>query len=559
MNKLVLIDASSIFRPIFESTSDASQCHVKMVEKVRALASAHKHVAICCDSGRTFRHEIDATYKANREHTPAVYLHQCARALDTLRGDGFPVWDAKGFEADDVIATAAKLAETSTFTSIIGATVEIPPAQVLIFSADKDLHQIVSDRVEVFAPSNGAYESKTYDVAAVKEKHGVDPDQILDYLALLGDKSDNIIGAKGIGKVGAAKLLNQFGNIDDLYAAMDAGPVQIPPAAITSLMEFRPRLETVRGLLTLRTDVAIPFEEIFRERVPQDVAVFGDAEDDIAFAMPTLEASHEDSRSIEGRTGREQANGEGGIEKDDAARETGETRQGRRGDADSAQRGVEPTGRPSGAQQGSGQQAVVAGKATTVTFKEPASPTDFDKLMAMPMETDKALQFEARSIGELKQVAQILSDSRIFSQWGSPQAVFAIIQAGRELGMKTQQSLRAFDNIDNKPAMKADLIRALVLTSGKCEYFDIIERDDEHATFETLRKGRTKPITLTFTTKDGRRAWKKDERAWNASGWGTNPADMCVARAGAKLARLVYPDVTHGMYTREELEGGNGE
>jgi hypothetical protein len=123
-------------------------------------------------------------------------------------------------------------------------------------------------------------------------------------------------------------------------------------------------------------------------------------------------------------------------------------------------------------------------------------------------------------------------------------------------------SLRAFHIIEGKPSLSAGAMHALVLTSGKAEYFECAERTPERATFVTKRKGGSgREMSLSFTIEDGRQAWNgkrdadgtPDARAWAASGWGKHPADMLVARALVKLARLVYPDITHGLYSPEEL------
>lgn len=157
-------------------------------------------------------------------------------------------------------------------------------------------------------------------------------------------------------------------------------------------------------------------------------------------------------------------------------------------------------------------------------------------------------------MAEMKALSADLFASRLFSAWGHPAAVLSIILAGREVGIPAMASLRGFHNVEGKPAMHADLIRARVLNSGVVEYFRCIERTNERATFVAKRNGDPE-ISLTYTIEDGRRAWSKTPAAWDASGWGRTPADMCVARASSKLARLVAPDVVHGFYAPEELEG----
>lgn len=163
------------------------------------------------------------------------------------------------------------------------------------------------------------------------------------------------------------------------------------------------------------------------------------------------------------------------------------------------------------------------------------------------------MQLEPRSLREASLLAQAIKQSALFSVYGTWQGVLTTILAGRELGMQAMASLRAFHIIEGKPTMSADLIRALVIKHPACEYFRCTARSNEAATWVTKRRG-DDPISLTFTIEDGRRAWPKDDAAFLKSGWGKNPADMCVARASAKLARLVYADVVFNMYAPEEMD-----
>ena len=104
-------------------------------------------------------------------------------------------------------------------------------------------------------------------------------------------------------------------------------------------------------------------------------------------------------------------------------------------------------------------------------------------------------------------------------------------------------------------ARRGDLIAGQVLSSSKAKYFKPVSRSATSATFKTLRVGEDEePFELTYTIEEARLAWKKDQKAWDASGWGKNPADMLVARCKSKLARLVYPDVVSGLYAPEEVE-----
>src|ERR1035441_8486403 len=107
--------------------------------------------------------------------------------------------------------------------------------------------------------------------------------------------------------------------------------------------------------------------------------------------------------------------------------------------------------------------------------------------------------------------------------------------------------------LTQKPTRAAALVRALIIKSGKAKFFRCSERTAERATFETQR-GDDPPVSLTYTVEEK----KADGPIKPGSAWAKSPADMCVARASSKLARLVFPDVVHGLYAHEELENGNG-
>jgi hypothetical protein len=147
-----------------------------------------------------------------------------------------------------------------------------------------------------------------------------------------------------------------------------------------------------------------------------------------------------------------------------------------------------------------------------------------------------------------------MHQSRLFSAYGTPQAVLATVLAGRELGFQAMASLRAFHIIEGKPTLSAGAIHALILKSGKAKYFRCTERSPDRATFVTLRDGETEATALTFTIEEARQAWSKETSKFAASGWGRHPSDMLVARALTKLARLVYPDVLDGLYAAEEFD-----
>ncbi len=505
-DRLVLIDFSSIARPIYEAggnSPNVDQVSIDIIGRIRALTSEDKHAALCLDSGRSFRHDISADYKAQRPETPQAYLRQCALALDVLRGDGYPVWQADGFEADDLLASATGRA--------------IPDFNVLIVTGDKDMHQLVSQYVSVLRPANGKNPAITYDADSFEVQHaGLKPSQIVDYLALVGDQSDNVKGADGVGPKRAAVLLQEFGNLDDLYRAMDEGKA-FTPALTKALLDFYPRMTEVRSLLTLRTDVALPFEEILKERQPVDVPQ-DDMMADINEAMPTLDYSKQEPlTSTEVETVNQYLRDKG-----------------------------MPT--PSPAAQNAAMWPDL-GKSATNGAEQPSS-----LVVREPEHTDWQRELEPRSMNEAKELSTAMFASRLFSAYGHPAGIMATVLAGREIGMQAMTALRAFHIIDGRPTLSAGAIHAMVLRSGQAEYFRCAERTNERCTFVTKRRGEPEQ-SLTFTLEDARMAWAKDDAAWKKSGYGRNPADMLVARTSTKLARLVYPDVVHNLYAPEEMEG----
>lgn len=470
MPTIVLIDLSSIAHPIWhmsQSEPDPNHTATATVARVRALASGQPHVAVCCDSGKSFRAEVEPTYKANRGERDATLTHQIRLAQETLRADGFPVWSQDGMEADDLIASATERAIEAGH-------------DVLVVSADKDLLQLVGPRVRVRSLASGV----EYDEAAVEAKLGVKPAQVRDYLTLVGDAADNVKGADKIGPKTAATLLWTYGDIASIYAEAYKEPSALKPSVVASLKEFEARSETVQKLVSLRYDAEIPFDAVMKERTPAPVPMAEPEEQEMT--MP--EEVHE----------------------------------------------AEPV-------------------AEVATAPAPAALAVREATEITPVPTEWERQLEPRSMRDAFALAQNLHASRMFSAYGTPQAVLSTVLAGRELGMPAMVSLRAFHVVEGKATLSAEAIRARVLTSGKARYFRCTERTAQRATFETQR-GDDPPVTLTYTIEEGRAAWPKGDDAWGKSAWGKNPADMLVARASSKLARLVYPDVTLGVYATEEFD-----
>lgn len=471
----LLFDLHSLAHPIWHQSGDQADTNWtsrQIIDRIRALSHGQLHAAICTDSAKSWRKEKDPTYKANRPAREAALYHQIGLAIDTLKSDGFPVWLQDGYEADDVIASAvAKILAVD------------PEATVQVVTDDKDLAQLLVDpRVTLKTYRDGDVRDATWP----STKWGVTASQVLDFLTLVGDSSDNVKGADGIGPAKAQKLLAEHGTLANVYQALETGA--FPNGIKKSLTEFRERWPMVRDLLSLRTDADLPIHEIATEREVPPVA---EAHAAIGSGSDSSDTNEVDS----------------GV--------------------------IEPEDLP-----------------TTAVFKGAPPPV----IDSHPVPVEFAMELQPRTGQEAMRLATHLHASRLFlSGYGNPEAVLSTIIAGRELGMPAMAALRAFHIIENKPTLSADAMAALVLRSGKAEYFECTERTATSATFATQRTGRPER-TLTYTIEEAKAAWKKDQAAWDKSGWGRFPADMLVARCKSKLARLVYPDVVGGLYAAEEFE-----
>jgi DNA polymerase-1 len=170
------------------------------------------YLAIAFDRGEpTFRHEADATYKANRSETPEDFIEDIGHLQAVLEGLNVPIITAAGYEADDVIGTLAKQGREAGYF-------------VKVLSGDQDLFQLIDgdEKISVLHLSPGKGNQTTeFRAENVVEKLKIKPEQLIDYKALCGDKSDNIPGVRGIGEKTAVQLLSEYPSLDEIYASLD--------------------------------------------------------------------------------------------------------------------------------------------------------------------------------------------------------------------------------------------------------------------------------------------------------------------------------------------------
>ena len=162
------------------------------------------YLAIAMDCKEpTFRHKMYDAYKANREAMPEELVSQLSLIDEMLIGMNIPVIKKPGFEADDIMGTMGRVAESEGISTYL-------------VSGDKDLMQLVTDKVSLYTPGSRFSPTKVYGISEVVDKWGVEPSKMIEFLALLGDSSDNIPGVDGIGKKTASKLLLEYGDIESI-------------------------------------------------------------------------------------------------------------------------------------------------------------------------------------------------------------------------------------------------------------------------------------------------------------------------------------------------------
>jgi len=204
------------------------------------------HVVLAMDpDGKTFRHEAYPEYKAGRQKMPEDLARNIPYSFEVAEALNIPVLRKEGYEADDVIGTLAKRAEDDGFDA------------VYVVTPDKDAAQLVTEKIRLFRPGRGNAPSETLGVEQVKEHwHLTDPKQMIDYLALAGDASDNIPGVKGIGEKTAAQLLEKWESIENLVAHAS----EIPGKTGEKIAAGAEDAKMSKYLTTIRTDVPLDID-----------------------------------------------------------------------------------------------------------------------------------------------------------------------------------------------------------------------------------------------------------------------------------------------------------
>lgn len=218
MNTLLLIDGNALMHrayhalPPFKTKAglptNAVYGFLSMLHKA-IIDFKPSHIAVCFDTPTpTFRKKIFKDYQAQRPKLEDELKQQMPTIREALDKGGIVHFEKPGYEADDLIGTITNQVKNINI-------------KVLIFTGDKDIFQLITDKVFVIAPLVGLANVKLYDRDEAKKRLSVNPNQVIDYKALMGDPADNYPGARGIGPKTAVQLINQFSNIDNLFAHLD--------------------------------------------------------------------------------------------------------------------------------------------------------------------------------------------------------------------------------------------------------------------------------------------------------------------------------------------------
>jgi len=261
---VVLVDGSSyLFRafhalpPLTNSAGQQTGAVKGVISMLRKLAADYpdSHIAVVFDAkGPTFRNEIYDQYKANRPPMPDELREQIEPIHTIVKAMGLPLLSIPGVEADDVIGTLANQATHSG-------------QECLISTGDKDMAQLVSPHVTLM----DTMKNETLDVSGVEKKYGFPPERMVDYLALMGDKVDNIPGVPGVGQKTALALIQGLGGLDDIYANLDKIKNLEFRGAKTmakKLEEHREQAYLSHELATIKLDVELDFK--VDELIPTD-------------------------------------------------------------------------------------------------------------------------------------------------------------------------------------------------------------------------------------------------------------------------------------------------
>lgn len=258
MSKLILIDGNAILHRAYHALPPLTSKTGKQINAVYGFVSMllriiadlkPTHIAVCFDTPKpTFRHAEFTGYQAQRPRMDSELSDQFEVTYKILDAFSIPIFRQEGYEADDLIGTISAQATDNDEKNF-------EADEVVVVTGDRDILQLVTDRIKVYMPVKGLAQAKIFGKEDVAEKMGVVPSQIVDYKALVGDQSDNYKGVSGIGPKTAIHLIKQFGNVENIYRHLG----EIPEKTAQKLAQGAESAGLSQKLATIVTDAPVTF------------------------------------------------------------------------------------------------------------------------------------------------------------------------------------------------------------------------------------------------------------------------------------------------------------
>jgi 5'-3' exonuclease len=516
---VLLIDLSGIIHPAWRAIDGrASEVFDAIMTKFRMVVAKVPGalVGVCLDSPKSWRKEMEPTYKASREKLPNEFYGLCDKVQARLRQDGHLLWEAPGFEADDLLAAACEAAAKAGH-------------DVTVATGDKDMMQLVSldhlgQQVRILKLSTLEFMVES----DVVTKTGVRPEQIGDMLALCGDTADGVKGVPSVGPVQAAKMLGQWGSLTTLYAALEADPKSCgtiadgtPPKFVLRTIRDYEIVMLARKLVTLRTDAPIKFEELYEVRkVGKTITEEDEVDEDVISKGPGPQASSE-PRAAPSSVVEAPAEAMPSVGLPFSLSEP----------AKEAKPVIEQTG-----------DALLS----SLLAKSGYAPVAYEQALE-PKDSDRAIKLALR-----------MFNSGLYSNYPNEDAVLAAMLRARTMGIPAVSALDCFHVVKQRDGSKklspyAYLMVHLASKDPNCEYILPMEMSATSATWQTKHRKFPKPFDLTYTIEQAKAA----DLVKEGGNYFKNPEDMLTARCGAKISRRYYSGAVMGLVAFEELsEGG---
>jgi 5'-3' exonuclease len=565
---IALVDTSYLFAvnwhaQVKSAQNNAGADTLRQIGRVRQTVG---HIICCIDMPPYARKTLFADYKAGREDPGPAYYKQRNWLIEQLDIEGFQVAGAQGFEADDIVAT-------------LSVAYRLVCDDIRIVSADKDSYQLVNHKVRMFVPAIAGRPEKVIDEDKVVDITGVKPSLMVDWQGLVGDAGDNVPGCKDIGPKTAAKLLGKYGSIDGIYRAMATPTVEtvafIGKAHYANLKEQRAAVLLSRQLVQLQTNAPVDVSALLEPKKASDekraplVSAPSDSDaDDSMFITRNETPAPLPPLPLDGDDGYMPTDEEEQQARDRDRRE----RTAPPPSLDPAQvispppppaapplpdpKATERLHEAKATREAEAAAGPVRPRKTKPRQDEHPSDggeqlvVDATPATSIVMGPGYGLALEPRNMTQAVWVAQQIEAASLFPKLRTWQAHLAIMMVGREMGLSTMAALMNFELVEGRPTPRWQLIMACAVQHPECEYFVMIESDDEHATFETKRRRNPQVDTYTYTIDMARQA----QLVKPGSGYDKHPAALIRKMCCVHLARVTYPDSkAMGLYFPEEL------